>query len=182
MLENSTLNFDTVSYTLQDQTPATQVNKIQNAFRQREHHLSVSDLDSRWPPDCKLYRFPCRSENIFINSRTSGTSNVADLRQIDWDAVSAALNLNKGAVTKRWSRLKTAMEKQQTPSSSSYPFLWLCVKHNTHTNVRYASSLHISSIPQVKEHHSQRYSLSIGTSSLQPATLRLAQHPSAILV
>ncbi|EUC50591.1 hypothetical protein COCMIDRAFT_744 [Bipolaris oryzae ATCC 44560] len=53
---------------------------------------------------------------------------------IDWDAVSAALDLNKGAVTKRWSRLKSAMEKQQTPSSSSYSFLWLCVKHSTRTN------------------------------------------------
>ncbi|XP_014562763.1 hypothetical protein COCVIDRAFT_83326 [Bipolaris victoriae FI3] len=53
---------------------------------------------------------------------------------IDWEAVSAALDLNKGAVMKRWSRLKSAVERQQTSSSSSYPFLWLCAKHSTRTN------------------------------------------------
>jgi hypothetical protein len=39
------------------------------------------------------------------------------------------MNLNKGAVTKRWSRLKQSMEKGETPSGSVYQFLWLCVKH-----------------------------------------------------
>ncbi|RYO45447.1 hypothetical protein AA0113_g10389 [Alternaria arborescens] len=50
---------------------------------------------------------------------------------IDWDAVSSALDLEKGAVTKRWSRLKQAMEKNDVPGGTPYQFLWLCVKHNT---------------------------------------------------
>ncbi|RYO28704.1 hypothetical protein AA0111_g6709 [Alternaria arborescens] len=50
---------------------------------------------------------------------------------IDWDAVSSALDLEKGAVTKRWSRLKQAMEKNDVPGGTTYQFLWLCVKHNT---------------------------------------------------
>ncbi|KAL1798694.1 hypothetical protein ACET3X_002731 [Alternaria dauci] len=52
---------------------------------------------------------------------------------IDWDAVSAALDLKKGAVTKRWSRLKQAMEKNEVPGGITYQFLWLCVKHHTRT-------------------------------------------------
>ncbi|KAG9194673.1 hypothetical protein G6011_04708 [Alternaria panax] len=52
---------------------------------------------------------------------------------IDWDAVSAALDLKKGAVTKRWSRLKQAMKKNEAPGGTTYQFLWLCVKHHTRT-------------------------------------------------
>ncbi|CAO2654916.1 Nn.00g116490.m01.CDS01 [Neocucurbitaria sp. VM-36] len=50
---------------------------------------------------------------------------------IDWDAVGTALELKKGAVTKRWSRLKQSMEKGESPGGSTYQFLWLCVKHST---------------------------------------------------
>ncbi|KAF2855764.1 hypothetical protein T440DRAFT_535948 [Plenodomus tracheiphilus IPT5] len=49
---------------------------------------------------------------------------------IDWTAVGAAMELKPGAVSKRWSRLKQSMEKGETPATSCYPFLWLCVKHN----------------------------------------------------
>ncbi|KAH7394935.1 hypothetical protein DE146DRAFT_615947 [Phaeosphaeria sp. MPI-PUGE-AT-0046c] len=49
---------------------------------------------------------------------------------VDWDAVSAAMDLKKGAVSKRWSRLKKSMEAGEAPSGSVYKFLWLCVKHS----------------------------------------------------
>jgi hypothetical protein len=48
--------------------------------------------------------------------------------QIDWEAVGAAMDLKKGAVSKRWSRLKTSMEKGESPGGSIYNFLWLCLK------------------------------------------------------
>ncbi|KAF2032613.1 hypothetical protein EK21DRAFT_109685 [Setomelanomma holmii] len=50
---------------------------------------------------------------------------------IDWDAVGAAMDLKKGAVTKRWSRLKQSMEKGEQPGGPVYQFLWLCLKHST---------------------------------------------------
>ncbi|KAF3052540.1 hypothetical protein E8E11_002742 [Didymella keratinophila] len=49
---------------------------------------------------------------------------------IDWDPVCAALELEKGAVTKRWSRLKQAMDKQEKPAASNEQLLWLMVKHS----------------------------------------------------
>ncbi|KAF1838103.1 hypothetical protein BDW02DRAFT_594976 [Decorospora gaudefroyi] len=52
---------------------------------------------------------------------------------IDWDAVGGALNLNKVAVTKRWSRLRQSMNKDEAPGGSTYQFLWLCVKHHKRT-------------------------------------------------
>lgn len=55
--------------------------------------------------------------------------------QVDWDAVGEALELSRGAVNKRWSRLKKAMEKEEAPSGSTYPFLWLCVKHSIRDKV-----------------------------------------------
>ncbi|KAF2248662.1 hypothetical protein BU26DRAFT_377441, partial [Trematosphaeria pertusa] len=51
--------------------------------------------------------------------------------QIDMVAVSKALDLSPGATSKRWSRLKQAMEQGKYPSAGSYGFLWLCVKHST---------------------------------------------------
>jgi hypothetical protein len=45
------------------------------------------------------------------------------------------MDLKKGAVSKRWSRLKQSMEKGETPSGSVYTFLWLCVKHSTRDKV-----------------------------------------------
>jgi hypothetical protein len=45
------------------------------------------------------------------------------------------MDLKKGAVTKRWSRLKTSMDANQTPNGSVYRFLWLCVKHSTRDKV-----------------------------------------------
>jgi hypothetical protein len=55
--------------------------------------------------------------------------------QIDWDAVGGAMDLKKGAVSKRWSRLKTSMEKGETPNGSAYKFLWICLKHSTRDKV-----------------------------------------------
>jgi hypothetical protein len=45
------------------------------------------------------------------------------------------MDLKKGAVSKRWSRLKTSMDANQTPTASVYKFLWLCVKHSTREKV-----------------------------------------------
>ncbi|KAF1927984.1 uncharacterized protein M421DRAFT_5647 [Didymella exigua CBS 183.55] len=50
---------------------------------------------------------------------------------VDWHPICAALSLEKGAVTKRWSRLKQAMEKGEKPAESNYEFLWLMVTHST---------------------------------------------------
>jgi hypothetical protein len=45
------------------------------------------------------------------------------------------MDLKKGAVSKRWSRLKTSMDANQIPTASVYTFLWLCVKHSTRDKV-----------------------------------------------
>jgi hypothetical protein len=45
------------------------------------------------------------------------------------------MDLKKGAVTKRWSRLKKAMENGEAPGPSVYKFLWLCVKHSSRDKV-----------------------------------------------
>jgi hypothetical protein len=55
--------------------------------------------------------------------------------QIDWDAVAEALDLKKGAVSKRWSRLKKSMDAGEAPGPSVYKFLWLCIKHSTRDKV-----------------------------------------------
>ncbi|KAH8728773.1 hypothetical protein GQ44DRAFT_757182 [Phaeosphaeriaceae sp. PMI808] len=71
---------------------------------------------------------PTEEENVlflYLVLTHSGAPN------IDWDAVGTAMDLNKGAVTKRWTRLRNAMENHQQPSGSVYKFLWLCVKHST---------------------------------------------------
>ncbi|KAF1937721.1 hypothetical protein EJ02DRAFT_48130 [Clathrospora elynae] len=54
---------------------------------------------------------------------------------IDWQAVGAALGLNKGAASKRWSRLKLSMDKGEGSGGATYQFLWLCVKHNNNDQV-----------------------------------------------
>lgn len=59
--------------------------------------------------------------------------------QIDWDAVGKAMELSKAAVSKRWSRLKQAVQKGESPSGSSYQFLWLCVKHSSRDKVNFGS-------------------------------------------
>jgi hypothetical protein len=51
-----------------------------------------------------------------------------------------ALALEKGAATKRWSRLKQAMEKGEEPVSANYGFLWLLVKHSTRDKVSHKLS------------------------------------------
>ena len=58
-----------------------------------------------------------------------------------------ALELKKGAVSKRWSRLKQAMNEGKTPGPSAYEFLWLLVKHSTRDNVRPPSSTFSFSFP-----------------------------------
>jgi hypothetical protein len=55
--------------------------------------------------------------------------------QIDWDAIGAAMKLKKGAIMKRWSRLKKSMQDGQKPGGSVYQFLWLCVKHSKRDKV-----------------------------------------------
>ena len=64
----------------------------------------------------------------------------ADIQKIDWDAIAAAMNLSKGAVIKRWSRLRQSIDKGEAPSGSTYQFLWLCVKHSTRTQVHHLFS------------------------------------------
>ncbi|KAF2690415.1 hypothetical protein K458DRAFT_427152 [Lentithecium fluviatile CBS 122367] len=54
---------------------------------------------------------------------------------IDMAAISKALNVSAGATSKRWSRLKQAMEGGKNPGSSAYEFLWLCVKHSSRDKV-----------------------------------------------
>ncbi|KAF2273584.1 uncharacterized protein EI97DRAFT_480598 [Westerdykella ornata] len=51
---------------------------------------------------------------------------------IDWSAVTADLApLKIGAVKKRWSRLKQALEQGKNPGPSAQQLLWLCVKHSS---------------------------------------------------
>ena len=47
----------------------------------------------------------------------------------------AALGLEKGAATKRWSRLKQAMEKGEILTSSNHQFLWILIKHSARGKV-----------------------------------------------
>lgn len=55
--------------------------------------------------------------------------------QIEWDPICSELNLEKGAATKRWSRLKQAMESGQDSAASSYSFLWLMLKNSDRREV-----------------------------------------------
>ncbi|ORY18998.1 hypothetical protein BCR34DRAFT_472521 [Clohesyomyces aquaticus] len=48
---------------------------------------------------------------------------------IDWAAVAKDLDLKPGATSKRWSRLKQAMNENKPPGPTAYQFLWLCIKH-----------------------------------------------------
>ncbi|KAF9694415.1 hypothetical protein EKO04_007475 [Ascochyta lentis] len=50
---------------------------------------------------------------------------------INWEPICDALQLEKGAATKRWSRLKKAVENGENPAVSNYDFLWLMIKHST---------------------------------------------------
>jgi hypothetical protein len=45
------------------------------------------------------------------------------------------MDLKKGAVSKRWSRLKKAMENGEAPGGSVYKFLWLCLRHSDRDKV-----------------------------------------------
>ncbi|KAF3044025.1 hypothetical protein E8E12_006916 [Didymella heteroderae] len=49
---------------------------------------------------------------------------------VDWNPICVALNLDKGAVAKRWSRLKQAMDKQEKPAASNEELLWLMLEHS----------------------------------------------------
>ncbi|KAF2645281.1 hypothetical protein P280DRAFT_475841 [Massarina eburnea CBS 473.64] len=49
---------------------------------------------------------------------------------LDIPTISSALGLNNGATSKRWSRLRSAMEEGKNPGSTAYQFLWLAVKHS----------------------------------------------------
>ncbi|KAF1919730.1 hypothetical protein BDU57DRAFT_441970 [Ampelomyces quisqualis] len=75
---------------------------------------------------------PTETENVqylYLILTHGGSPN------IDWDAVGTALDLKKGAVSKRWSRLKKSMENGEKPAGSVYKFLWLCVKHGSRDKV-----------------------------------------------
>ncbi len=50
--------------------------------------------------------------------------------QIDMAALSKALNLNMGAVSKRWSRLKQAMDAGKHPGPTAYELLWKAIKYS----------------------------------------------------
>ncbi|KAF2744235.1 hypothetical protein M011DRAFT_379814, partial [Sporormia fimetaria CBS 119925] len=50
---------------------------------------------------------------------------------VDWDKVSTALDLKKGATTKRWSRLKKAMEEGKDGGPAAQQLLWLMMKYST---------------------------------------------------
>jgi hypothetical protein len=60
------------------------------------------------------------------------------------------MDLKKGAVSKRWSRLKQSMDKGQTPSGSVYKFLWLCVKHSARDKVSIA--LFVGALGRLQTH------------------------------
>ncbi|KAJ4352441.1 uncharacterized protein N0V89_007789 [Didymosphaeria variabile] len=50
---------------------------------------------------------------------------------INWPPISTALSLSPGATSKRWSRLKKAVEEGKPAGKGSYELLWLCVKHSS---------------------------------------------------
>ncbi|KAL5410985.1 hypothetical protein PMIN03_005091 [Paraphaeosphaeria minitans] len=50
---------------------------------------------------------------------------------INWATVSTALSLSTGATSKRWSRLRTALESGKPAGKGSYELLWLCVKNSS---------------------------------------------------
>ncbi|KAF2631146.1 hypothetical protein BU25DRAFT_386072 [Macroventuria anomochaeta] len=50
---------------------------------------------------------------------------------VDWEPICAALQLDKTAVTKRWSRLKQVMEEGEKPTAPNQEFLWLMIKHSS---------------------------------------------------
>ncbi|KAJ4990292.1 hypothetical protein SVAN01_04174 [Stagonosporopsis vannaccii] len=54
---------------------------------------------------------------------------------IDWNPICDTLNLEKGAASKRWSRLRQAMGKGEKPADSSYNLLWLLLKHSDRDKV-----------------------------------------------
>ena len=55
--------------------------------------------------------------------------------QIDFDAMSAELNLKKAAASMRWTRLKKAIEEGKPPGPAAHQFLWLAVKNSTRVKV-----------------------------------------------
>ncbi|KAF2816232.1 uncharacterized protein BDZ99DRAFT_566081 [Mytilinidion resinicola] len=73
---------------------------------------------------------PSEDENIkflYLILTINGPPNAL----INWDAVGSALNLKKGAVTKRWSRLQKAIKDGTNPGPSAHELLWLLVKHTS---------------------------------------------------
>ncbi|KAF1955725.1 hypothetical protein CC80DRAFT_78135 [Byssothecium circinans] len=49
---------------------------------------------------------------------------------LNMTAIANDLGLSNGATSKRWSRLKQAVEAGKPPGPSAYEFLWLALKHN----------------------------------------------------
>ncbi|RMZ72604.1 exocyst complex component exo84 [Pyrenophora seminiperda CCB06] len=66
-----------------------------------------------------------------VSSAPTSHQHYADIHKIDYEAVGTAMDLNKKAVCKRWSRLRQTLDKGEQPSPWTYQFLWLCVKHST---------------------------------------------------
>jgi hypothetical protein len=50
--------------------------------------------------------------------------------QVKWEPICSELNLEKGAATKRWSRLKQSVEKGEDPPASAQQLLWLMLKNS----------------------------------------------------
>jgi hypothetical protein len=52
------------------------------------------------------------------------------LHQVKWEPICSELKLEKGAATKRWSRLKQSVEKGEDPPASAQQLLWLMLKNS----------------------------------------------------
>ncbi|CAI6276230.1 unnamed protein product [Periconia digitata] len=58
-----------------------------------------------------------------------------DSPALDMDTIATKLGLNKAAASKRWSRLKGAMNAGENPGPNAYKFLWLALKHSQRSKV-----------------------------------------------
>lgn len=50
--------------------------------------------------------------------------------QVNWEPICEELTLEKGAATKRWSRLKQSVEKGEDLPGSAQQLLWLMLKNS----------------------------------------------------
>lgn len=57
----------------------------------------------------------------------------ANTYQVKWEPICEELDLEKGAATKRWSRLKQSVEKGEDLPGSAQQLLWLMLKNSDMT-------------------------------------------------